>query len=188
MHFTACIHKKAKMYFYKYFLINMKKQRGLKRYYKNLERQNEFKKLTELKLDDPDSWLPNWHLHFNWKGYGNYSFKKRKPHLDKLFRHLQLLVEKTKSLKSDFQLYAIILDFNSASDALFLHKPSSCNTQFPFKVEALSKETTLLNKDLNSYLNKLEGYEKLYGQADQAFCLLYIQNVEKPFKLEHSFY
>lgn len=159
----------------------MKKQRGLKRYYLNLERQNDFDQATWLNFDDTNTWFDNWHWHFDWKGYGNNSFKKRKPHLDKLFRHFQLLAKKTKSQKSEFQLYAIILDFDSYSDALFLHTPNPNNSQFPFKPEDLAMSTTLTNKDLNTYLDKLEGYEKRYGEAEEAFCLLYINGIGKGF-------
>ena len=35
--------------------------------------------------------------------YGNNSFKKRKPHLDKLFRHFELLIEKAETLKTEYR-------------------------------------------------------------------------------------
>lgn len=159
----------------------IRKHRGLKRYYRNLATRNDFDKATWLDFGNPETWFDNWHLHFDAKGYGNNSFKRRKPHLDKLFRHFDLLVERTKHLKTDFQLYAVLLDFDSYSDALFLHTPNPNNTQFPFKVSDLRSTTTLTNKQLNDYINNLEGYEKLYGQADEAFCLIYKKNVGQPF-------
>lgn len=159
----------------------MKRHRGLKRYYKKLATQNDFDKMTWLKLADPNTLFDNWHIHFDWYGYGNNSFKKRKPHLDKLFRHFDLLSVETKQLKTDFQLYTIVLDFDSSSDALFLHTPNPNNSQFPFKIEELSNQTTLKNKQLNEYLGELKGFEKLYGQADEAFCLLYKKNIGIPF-------
>lgn len=159
----------------------MRKHRGLKRYYKNLATENDLDKATWLDFDNPETWFDNWHLHFDWKGYGNDSFKRRKPHLDKLIRHFDLLVEKTKQLKKDFQLYSILLDFDSYSDALFLHTPNPNNSQFPFKISDLQLTTTLTNKQLNDYINKLDGYEKLYGKADEAFCLIFKKNVGQPF-------
>jgi len=159
----------------------MKKHRGIKRYYRNLEHQNDFDKITCLNLKDTNTWTENWHLHFDNWGYGNNSFKRRKSHLDKLFRHFQFLAEETKSLKSGFQLYAIILDFHSVSDALFLHTLNPNNSQFTFKLEDLSKSTTLTNNELNTYLDRLENYEKLYGKAQEAFCLLYIKGVGEGF-------
>jgi len=158
-----------------------KKQRGLNRYYKNLVTENDIDKATWLDFVNPDTWFDNWHLHFDWKGYGNTSFKSRKPHLDKLFRHFDLLVEKTKQLRTDFQLYAILLDYDSFSDALFLHTPNPNNRQFQFKISDLQLETTLTNRPLQKYINNLEGYEKRYGQADEGFCLIFKKNVGQAF-------
>lgn len=159
----------------------MRKHRGLKRYYKNLATENDLDEATWLDFDNPETWFDNWHLHFDWKGYGNDSFKRRKPHLDKLFRHFDLLVDKTKHLKKDFQLYSILLDFDSYSDALFLHTPNPNNSQFPFKISDLQLTTTLTNKQLNDYINNLDGYEKLYGKAEEAFCLIFKKYVGQPF-------
>jgi hypothetical protein len=74
-----------------------------------------------------------------------------------------------------------LLDFGSASDALFLHTPNSSNSQFSFKVADLKPTMTLKNKQLNDYINNLEGYKKLYGQAGEGFCLLFKKNVGYPF-------
>ena len=159
----------------------IKKQRGLRRYYKNLALQNELETATIPDFDNPNAWFDNWHLHFDWKGYGNSSFKRRKPHLDKLFTHFELLIDKTKKLRGDFQLYAILLDFDSAHDALFLHTPNLNNSQFPFKISGLQSATTLVNNQLNDYIDNLHGYEKLYGRAGEAFCLISKKDIGQPF-------
>jgi hypothetical protein len=148
----------------------MKKHRGLKRYYKSLATQNDFAKLAR---------VDGQHFHFDRYGYGNNSFKRRKPHLDKLFRHFDLLAEQSQNL-INIQIYAVILDFNSTSDALFLQKPSTDNWPFLFKVEQLSKASTLSNDLLDNYIFNLEGYQKLYGKADEAFCVLYKINLGLP--------
>ena len=150
----------------------IRKHRGLKRYYRDLAIKDDLDKAT---------WLDHWHLHFDWKGYGNNSFKRRKPHLDKLFRHFDMLVERTKKIKTDFQLYAVLLDMDSSNDALFLHSPSLNNSQFPFQISDLQLTSTLINKQLNDYINSLDGYEKLYGKADEAFCLIFKKDVGQPF-------
>ncbi len=160
----------------------MKRHRGLKRYYKNLSIQNDFDKMTWLDFEKPDIWSKNWHVHFDRYSYGNNSFKRRKPHLDKLFRHFEILVDKTQRLESGFQLYTILLDFNSYSDALFLHTPNPDNSQFLFKIEDLKNEPTLKNKQLKDYIEQLNGFEKLYGQSDEAFCLLYKRGIGLDFK------
>jgi hypothetical protein len=160
----------------------IKKHRGLKRYYKNLALRNDFDKETRLDFDNPETWGQNWHQHFDRKGYGNNSFKRRKLHLDKLFRHFELIVDRTKYFKKDFQLYSVLLDFDSSSDALFLHRLNPNNNQFPFQISDLQLTTTLTNKQLNDYINHLDGYEKLYGKAGEAFCLVFKKNVGLPFR------
>jgi len=150
----------------------IKKHRGLKRYYKNLA--SKVDDWSGLNFTDPKfAWFDLWHTHFDWFGYGNHSFTKRKPHLDKLFRHFELLEQKAKNLKTDYQIWATILDVDSANDALFLHTPNPNRDNFPLEIKKLTNSSTLQNKDLNNYINNLEGYEKLYGNADEAFCLLY---------------
>lgn len=162
-------------------MTGIKKHRGLKRYYKNLTVQNELNKIIWIDFDNSQTWLDNWHLHFDNKGFGNNSFKRRKPHLDKLFRHFDLLANKTKKLKNNFQLYAILLDFDSISDALFLHTVNTNNRQFPFNISDLQLTTTLSNHQLNEYIDNLDGYEKLYGKANEAFCLLFKKDIGKTF-------
>ena len=158
-----------------------KKHRGLRRYYRNLAIVNDFDKIPWFSSNNSGNWVDNWHHHFDWYGYGNNSFRRRKPHIDKLFRHFDLVVNKTRNLNSNFQLYVVLLDFDSASDALFLHNPNPNNSQFPFKISDLQLTTTLKNKELDDYINSLEGYERLYGQAGEAFCLLYKRGVGQPF-------
>jgi hypothetical protein len=160
----------------------MKKQRGLKRYYRNLAFQNELDKMTWLDFNNPDIWFDRWHIHFDRKGYGNNSFKRRKPHLDKLFRHFEILIVKTKLLKLDYQLYAILLDLDSSSDALFLHTFNTKSNAFPFKISDLTSKSNLTNKQLNDYVSELKGYKILYGQAGENFCLIYHENVGRPFE------
>lgn len=160
----------------------MKKQRGLRRYYKNLEFKTAFDNIFLLSLRNPHSWPKYQHWHFDYKGLGNTSFNKRKPHLDKLFRHFDFLKQALNSANFDFQLYAIVLDDASSSDALFLHTIDQNDNPFPFKLETLSRSSTLNNKAFNAYIEKLDGYERLYGFADQPFCLLYDKNMGNPLK------
>ncbi|MDB5137605.1 MAG: hypothetical protein JWP37_4208 [Mucilaginibacter sp.] len=162
-------------------MIGYKKQRGLKRYYKNLTIKIDLDEIDKLDFDSPQPWFESQHLHFDWKGHGNNSFKGRKPHLDKLFRHFDILIKKTKNLKTNFQLYVILLDYHSSSDALFMHAPNPDNDQFPFKISDLQLTTTLTNNPLNEYIDHLAGYEKRYGQAGEAFCLIFKENVGQPF-------
>ncbi|QNR25138.1 hypothetical protein [Croceimicrobium hydrocarbonivorans] len=153
--------------------LKMKKPRGLKKYYQRLETENDLKKLTWFDLEDPNAWFDYWHLHFDWNGLGNNSFKKRKPHLDKLFRHFQLLEEETKKLKKDFQLFAVLQDYKSEYDALYFHTRNPNKDNFPIKYNSLKQESTFTNQDLDAYLKKLTDYEKFYGSAEENYCVLF---------------
>ena len=143
----------------------MKRHRGLRRYYRNLTIDNEFEKMRNIDFAHPDTWAYGWHLHFDRSGYGNNSFTKRKPHLDKLFRHFEILIEQVKTVTDGFQLYAIILDYDSSSDALFLHQPNSKGNLFPFKTSDLNPSSNLRNRLLNDYIQQLSGYKVLFGEA-----------------------
>jgi hypothetical protein len=154
----------------------MRKLRGLKRYYKRLETENDLNKMSWLDFDDPNISLNNWHFHFDRRGLGDNCYRRRKPHLDKLFRHFGILEKETKKLKKEFQLYAVLLDNNSYSDALFLNSPCHKN-EFPWMYNDLSNKGTLTNTDLSNYINDLEGFEKKYGVAGASFCVLFKKNI-----------
>jgi len=155
----------------------MKKQRGLRRYYQKLASQNDFEMMSHLDFDGSDTWFNLWHHHFDWKGYGNHSFKSRKPHLDKLFRHFDLLAEKTKALKSDFQLFAFLHDQDSFNDSLYLHTQNRNEDNFPVQIPNLSHESQLKNTDLQHYLDNLVGYHVLYGKSEEGFCVVFKDGV-----------
>lgn len=160
----------------------MKKHRGLRRYYKNLATKNDFDKTTWLDFDNPDVWFDNWHMHFDWYGYGNESFKRRRPHLDKLFRHFELLADRSKSLRKDFQLYAMLLDHESADDSLFLNTENP-NNKFPWtSLHPLSSENNLTNPELRSYVDALVGYKIQFGTAEENYCYITIDNIGLPVK------
>jgi hypothetical protein len=158
----------------------MKKQRGLKRYYRNLATQNDFDGMEF----DSIEWFDMWHLHFDWKGYGNNSFKRRKPHLDKLFRHFEILVEMTKEYRQEFQMHAIIWDYASDADSLYFHTPNpNSGSEFPLYFSECATISTLKNKDIQIYLDDLVGYVKLYAKSEydnEAYCILYKNNVGLP--------
>ena len=159
----------------------IKKHRGLRRYYKNLKVKSD--SWSGLNSIDPKmAWFDLWHTHFDWMGYGNDNFKSRKPHLDKLFRHFDLLNDTASSLKTNYQIWATLLDYNSHSDALFLHTPNPNHNNFPWRLPNLSQVSTLTNNSLIQYIENLNGYEKLYGEGNEPFCLLFKKNIGVAFQ------
>jgi hypothetical protein len=159
----------------------MRKIRGLRRYYMNLPVQNELDKLTSLNFSRTNVWFDNWHYHFDNYGFGNKSFKSRKPHLDKMIRHFDLFQIEMSKIQSDYQLYMVILDFSSNYDALYLHTENPNNSKFPWKYSEgnfnLQEKSNLSNPSLIEYLNKIEGFELVYGSGEESFCVLYKKNV-----------
>ena len=154
----------------------MRKHRGRRRYYQNIKKQKE--NWSGLNFTDKDkACFDLWHTHFDWKGYGNDSFKRRKPHLDKLFREFAVLEEKAKSIKTEYQIWATLLDYESGDDALFLHTPNPTQDNFPWKIKDLSSKNNLTNSDLAEYVNNLSGYKILFGQADENYCVVFKDNV-----------
>jgi len=150
----------------------MRKFRGKKRYYRELERHSDFSKLTAMTFNK-DSWFDLWHTHYDWKGFGNKSWKKRKPHLDTLFRNFDLYPERLKSIEKHYQLFIQINDIDSSQDSVNIHTANPNRDNFPLKAN-LSRECKLTNQQLINYLDKKKGFEKLYGMNElEAYCILY---------------
>ena len=150
----------------------IKKYRGLRRYFHKLNLKTD--RFSNLNFTDPAlAWFDHWHTHFDWEGIGNTGFKKRRPHLDKLIRDFETLEQKARSLPCDFQLWAMVYDFASDRDALYLHTPNPNQENFPVEIRDLRPGPTLKNRQLLEYLHQLTGFEKIYGNGEQAFCILY---------------
>jgi hypothetical protein len=162
----------------------MKKHRGLKRYYKKLTSENDFiTRTTWLNLKKEDNWFNFWKLHFDHKKLGNSSFKSRRLHLDKLFRHFELIRQESKYFQNGFQVWAFITENNSYDDCLFLHTPNP-HGEFPHKYSDYSLTSNFKNHNLDKYLESLTGYKKIYGQylisGDERirnFCAIYREGV-----------
>ncbi len=59
---------------------------------------------------------------------------------------------------------------------MYVQTPNPNNTDFPLTWDNLSEECTLKNRDLIAYLDRLTGYDKLYGIGDEPFCILIDKN------------
>lgn len=157
----------------------MKKHRGLKRYYKRLSEINDFESgITWPDFKKPDLWFDYWHVHYDDYGYGNTSFKRRKPHLDMLFRHYTIAANIMLQTHSDFQLWIFVNEFTSQDDALYFHTPNPNDSEFPHTYSNLSLECNFKNQELIMYLEELTGFKTLYGEyftedkPAERFCAL----------------
>jgi len=162
----------------------MKKQRGQKRYYKRLTFVNDFKsRITWLNFNSQNIWFEYWCVHFDNHGYGNKSFKKRKPHLDKLMRHYALAANEMIKYNKEFQLWVFINDVSSYDDGLYFHTPNPNKANFPHKYSSMNRDCNLTNKELIDYLSSFPDFIKIYGEyyTDknrlEKFCILYKDNI-----------
>lgn len=158
-----------------------KKHRGLRRYYRSLEADKDFyKTLLRFKNEEIEPCEIYWHTHFDWNYFGNSSFKRRKPHLDKMFRQFELYSSLASGFKTEFELYLVINDFNSGEDALFMHAHIPFFDKSEFQLNS-----TLKNGSLKEYLSNLDDFEIYYRKnpKDEDFCLLFKKNIGcSPFK------
>jgi hypothetical protein len=154
------------------------KNRGQRRYYKNLKEKDDLGLISELKLEYSECWYNLWHIHFDEYGYGNNSFKKRKVHLDRLFRHFDLIAEKYLNLDREFQLFAVVFDRLSSEDGLYIHTPNPIEDNYPHKVPDLSLSSSFKNKDISRYLTGLKGYMICYAENNGVkYSLVYKENL-----------
>lgn len=156
------------------------KHRGQKRYYKKLKERDDLKLISELKLEDLENWFDLWHFHFDMEGYGNKSFRKRSAHLDRLFRHFELIAGNFKKQVREFQLFAVVSEKFSSEDALYIHTPNPNGDNFPYKVPNVSLISNFKNKELSCYLSGLKDFTVYYAEHNgEKYCLVYKENVGK---------
>ena len=156
-----------------------KKKRGLRRYFKKLDKLSLIENLHNFGNDFYFK-----HVHADNTGFGTGSFKRRKPHLDALFRQFEPLHQRLKSTGKAFQIWAIVYDYDSYNDRIYLH--TDCGEDFPCQYNQLSKIRNLKNQELHDYLESLNGFTRYYGELYEMddeigpllkrFCLLFRQD------------
>lgn len=142
-----------------------KKKRGLTRYFRNLSNSDPARKIKHYLPFNKDSSFDFLHLHADNTGIGNLSFKKRKPHLDALFRGFEFIESQQNNNFSDFQCWIELSEFNSYNDRIYLHTQNHNKSPFPYRQENVSEICNFKNSELMEYINSLNGYKKLFGEA-----------------------
>ena len=110
----------------------MKKFRGQKRYYKQLESRVES---FELDLNK-DSWYNMWHTHFDWPGYSNLSWKHRHSHLIALKKVFDKSLQQLEGYQEPYQIFLFIDYYDGSADAIYFHTPNPYSN-FPIKLEGI---------------------------------------------------
>ncbi|WP_050677798.1 hypothetical protein [Exiguobacterium acetylicum] len=109
----------------------MKKFRGKRRYFKNLEL--EFKSFSSPAYIDPDDWFNDWHTHPDFYGHGNASLRIRKAHLRIAISAMQDMRQKLEQKQIEHQVYITIVLEDASQDALHVHTPNPDGTPFPLE-------------------------------------------------------
>ncbi|MBB5181551.1 hypothetical protein HNQ44_003016 [Planomicrobium koreense] len=110
----------------------MKKLRGKKRYFRNLQKEVA---TEHLRLDfGKDSWFDLWHTHLDFHGHGNSSMKIRREHIKAHIGLYRSLLERLESFEKPFQSWVEIDDHDAGSDAVYIHTPNPNEDNFPLKI------------------------------------------------------
>lgn len=154
----------------------MKKFRGKRRYFHNLEKETHIK---NYELDfDGNSWFDFWHTHLDYYGYGNYSIKIRKQHLKGLFNLFYELKEELENWGKPYQMWIEISSNDASIDALFIHSANPNEDNFPYKklmnlVDVKSEIPSYLREIVNEENYKIENYKNIEedGNFDEIFVI-----------------
>ncbi len=129
----------------------MKKQRGQRRYYKKL---SDLSFIDNLDFSGGDnSWFDLYHIHIDFTGLGNKSWKSRKQHLDSLFLIAEKIEAKLSNYSTAFQYWIEISENDSCEDSIYIHTKNPNGTEFPVSI-GFDNKLESKNKNLSDYLSK----------------------------------
>lgn len=142
----------------------MKKFRGKRKYYAKIE-----KVIDEYNLDTShDSWYEFWHIHIDWRGYGNLGWRHRKQHLVVLFKIFDKLLGQAENFNQPYQIWLSIDITDASNDAIYVHTKNPNENNFPLKIEKVDwgvkppgSYQDLLDKELHEFgllTNKSKSY------------------------------
>lgn len=110
----------------------MKKFRGKRRYFRNLQKEAATK---HLRLDfGKASWFDIWHSHLDILGHGNRSIKIRREHIKAHIALYESLLKRLGNFEKPFQSWIEIDDQDAGSDAVYIHSPNPNEDNFPLKI------------------------------------------------------
>lgn len=127
------------------------KQRGLRRYFRNLKSQ----KLPKF-LDfsgSAQSWFDFYHLHIDNTGLGNKSWKVRKQHLDALLDLAGKIEAELQHYPKDYQYWIEIDEKDSVEDAINIHTQNPNGSTFPIRLN-FDNEAEVSNPAIFEYLRE----------------------------------
>ena len=132
----------------------MKKIRGKRRYFRNLQKKQQ---PSAHPLDfSSDSWFDFWHVHLDFDGFGNGHLKMRKAHVQALFHLMDELNAALQTWGQPYQLWIELSRLDAGLDAVFIHTNNPNDDNFPFTDLTLTEPT----ERLPDYLQTIEGLEQ----------------------------
>lgn len=153
----------------------MKKFRGKKRYFRNLQKETA---ADHHDLDfSNEGWFNLWHTHLDFGGVGNQSIKMRRQHVK---AHLSLykdLVERLESSGLSFQSWVELSSADGGNDAVYIHTPNPHEDNFPFKVENIKWET-VLPYDMKDLIDTSEFEVGQYGSDPNHSFVIQLKRTE----------
>lgn len=126
----------------------MKKFRGKRRYFRNLQKEQQ---LSAHPLDfSPDSWFDFWHVHLDFDGRGNGHLKMRKAHVQALFHLMDELNAALQTWGQPYQIWIELSRQDAGRDAIFVHSKNPNDDNFPCSVPSLEESVGPLPNYLQS--------------------------------------
>ncbi len=126
----------------------MKKKRGLRRYYRNLD--NSFNP-ENLSFKGENAWFDLFHFHIDNTGLGNRSWKSRVQHLDALFLIAEKIETKLGDFERPFQYWIEIYENDGWDDGVYIHTENPNHSTFPTSL-TFDSDIKKTNTNLIDYL------------------------------------
>lgn len=154
----------------------MKKFRGKRRYFRNLQKEAHIKNYD---LDfSAESWFDFWHTHIDFCGHGNDAVNIRKQHLKALFNLFNEANKELEKCGKPYQLWIELCHEDASMDALFIHSPNPNADNFPHQhslnpVNVKTELPAYLTDIINVEEYKIASYEMIEeeGSVEKLFVI-----------------
>lgn len=129
-----------------------------------------------------DDWFSLWHTHFDWDGDGNENWDIRLKYLNEMIDAYHQAKEQLKQFPKPYQIWILIHENDSASDALYIHSSNPNSDNFPVKLKEITKVSKPYfdDKRLEQFIKQqyLEVVQVFYNGKKQFY--LFDKNVGEP--------
>lgn len=159
------------------------KKRGLKRYYRNLSKENFAEKIIA-ELKNGTAKYDYEHIHLD--GYPLRKWIEIKQHLDVLFSQLDTFKLNAETISSPFQAlgYICLQRKYGCQIAMCVHTPNNDFDDFPMTFTDVSETPTLKSKEWLNYLEtkRAFGHEIRYAQNcdNEPEIIIALKNIGTP--------